>query len=223
MHVDGAYGGAGLAAPSVRELFDGRGPGRQLHRRPAQVALRPVRLLRSALPRPGAGPGRARAERELPRPDRPRRCGTRPTWRSTCPVGLAACLSGSAWPRTAPIAMSRRWSRPWTSRGPWPTAIRSSSHLRLVCEPQLSVLLFERPGWNTDDYRDWSQRMAHEGVILCLPTTWRGASGAAAGLRQPRHTGRTGHRGAGHVALRPSTATRSTDATDWTSAATSFD
>jgi len=53
-------------------------------------------------------------------------------------------------------------------------AIRSSTHLKLVCEPQLSVLLFQRTGWDTEDYHDWSQRMAHEGVILCIPTTWRG-------------------------------------------------
>ena len=53
-------------------------------------------------------------------------------------------------------------------------AIRSSSHLELVCEPQLSVLLFRRVGWNPESYREWSQRLAREGVILCLPTTWHG-------------------------------------------------
>ena len=44
----------------------------------------------------------------------------------------------------------------------------------LVCEPQLSVLLFRRVGWHRGAYREWSQRMAGEGVILCLPTTWHG-------------------------------------------------
>ena len=29
-------------------------------------------------------------------------------------------------------------------------------------------------GWDADTYREWSQRMAREGVILCLPTTWHG-------------------------------------------------
>ena len=53
-------------------------------------------------------------------------------------------------------------------------AIRSSSHLDLVCEPQLSVLLFRRVGWDSDTYSEWSQRLAREGVILCLPTTWHG-------------------------------------------------
>ena len=48
MHVDGAYGGAGLAAPSVRDRYRGHRARRQLHRRPAQVAVRAVRLLRAA-------------------------------------------------------------------------------------------------------------------------------------------------------------------------------
>jgi glutamate/tyrosine decarboxylase-like PLP-dependent enzyme len=53
-------------------------------------------------------------------------------------------------------------------------AIESSRHLNLACEPQLSVLLFQRAGWQAEDYREWSHRTAHEGVILCLPSTWRG-------------------------------------------------
>ena len=40
LHVDGAYGGAALAAPSARHLFNGDRARRQLHRRPTQVALR---------------------------------------------------------------------------------------------------------------------------------------------------------------------------------------
>ena len=39
---------------------------RLVHRRPAQVAVRAVRLLRAALPRPGAGPRRAHPARGLP-------------------------------------------------------------------------------------------------------------------------------------------------------------
>jgi hypothetical protein len=36
------------------------------------------------------------------------------------------------------------------------------------------VLLFERPGWDEQDYASWSGSMARDGVILCLSTTWRG-------------------------------------------------
>ena len=47
----------GLAAPSVRQLFDGIERGRLVHRRSAQVAVRAVRLLRAALSRSGARRG----------------------------------------------------------------------------------------------------------------------------------------------------------------------
>ena len=29
-------------------------------------------------------------------------------------------------------------------------------------------------GWDPETYSEWSQRMARDGVILCLPTTWHG-------------------------------------------------
>jgi len=51
-------------------------------------------------------------------------------------------------------------------------AIRASDHLDLVCEPELSVLPFERPGWDEYAYAVWSNALAKEGVILCVPTQW---------------------------------------------------
>jgi len=49
---------------------------------------------------------------------------------------------------------------------------RASDHLDLVCEPELSVLLFERPGWDEHAYAVWSNALAKKGVILCVPTKW---------------------------------------------------
>ncbi len=51
--------------------------------------------------------------------------------------------------------------------------IRGCQHLRLLLEPTLSVVLFDRPGWTDEDYRSWSTQMAADGEILCLPTRWR--------------------------------------------------
>jgi aspartate/methionine/tyrosine aminotransferase len=48
--------------------------------------------------------------------------------------------------------------------------------LELVREPELSVLLFVRIGWTAEQYSGWSKQAAHDGVILCVPTTWRGQS-----------------------------------------------
>lgn len=52
--------------------------------------------------------------------------------------------------------------------------IEALPHLELVQPPELSVLLFARPGWDVADYQQWSQQAALEGSILCVPTTWRG-------------------------------------------------
>ena len=50
--------------------------------------------------------------------------------------------------------------------------LRRIPQLSLLLEPTLSVVLFERPGW--DDVAGWSRRLALEGRILCVPTQWMG-------------------------------------------------
>ena len=112
LHVDGAYGGAGAVRAQRPRPVPRRRARRLVHRRPAQVAVRAVRLLRAALPRPGAGPRRPHAARRLPRGAQRRgRRGTRPTTPSTCPAGPAGCRSGSRSRRTAPTRTPRRSSR----------------------------------------------------------------------------------------------------------------
>ena len=102
-------------APPVRR---GRA-GRQLHRRSAQVAVRPVRLVRPRVPRSGDRPPRPhparRVPRRAPRRSRPRQrggglehLGLRPP---PHPPGARACRSGSAWRPTAPTPMRRRSRR----------------------------------------------------------------------------------------------------------------
>ena len=68
-HVDGAYGGAGLFAPSVRRCFDGIEHADSFVLDSAQVAVRAVRLCRAAVPRACLGPLRAQAGRVVPRRD----------------------------------------------------------------------------------------------------------------------------------------------------------
>jgi glutamate/tyrosine decarboxylase-like PLP-dependent enzyme len=50
--------------------------------------------------------------------------------------------------------------------------IEQRDHLRLVLAPELSVVLFERVGWDMARCSAWSHEMALAGVILCVPTTW---------------------------------------------------
>jgi glutamate/tyrosine decarboxylase-like PLP-dependent enzyme len=52
--------------------------------------------------------------------------------------------------------------------------IRSREHVRLLLEPQLSILVFERVGWAADDYARWSSRILEEQLGFVTPTTHAG-------------------------------------------------
>ncbi len=52
-------------------------------------------------------------------------------------------------------------------------AVDQHEQFELLLRPQLSIVLFSRIGWTTDDYHLWSTTRAHEGVALIVPTTWR--------------------------------------------------
>ncbi|WP_310526253.1 pyridoxal-dependent decarboxylase [Nocardioides sp.] len=173
MHVDGAYGGAGLAAPSVRALFEGVERADSFIVDPHKWLFAPYDSC-ALLYRDPASARAAHAQNAnyLDQIDRgswnpadlavhlSRRVRGLPFWFSLATHGTDRYAA--AVERTLDISRTVA------------AAIRSSSHLELVCEPQLSVLLFRRVGWNPEAYREWSQRLAREGVILCLPTTWHG-------------------------------------------------
>jgi glutamate/tyrosine decarboxylase-like PLP-dependent enzyme len=52
--------------------------------------------------------------------------------------------------------------------------IRAAEHLRLLCEPELSVVVFERLGWGVDDYARWSSRLLDEQIGFVTPTKHQG-------------------------------------------------
>ena len=173
MHVDGAYGGAGLAAPSVRELFDGVERADSFNVDPHKWLFAPYDCCALLYRDPAqARAAHAQSANYLDQIDHEmwnpadlaihlsRRARGLPFWFSLATHGTDRYV--------AAVEQTLDTSRTVA------TAIRSSSFLNLVCDPQLSVLLFERPGWDAGAYREWSQRMAREGVILCVPTTWQG-------------------------------------------------
>jgi hypothetical protein len=55
-----------------------------------------------------------------------------------------------------------------------------------VREPELSVLLFRRLGWEAADYWQWGQRLLDEQVALVLPSHWQGETVARIVLLNPR-------------------------------------
>ena len=173
VHVDGAYGGAGLAAPSVRHLFDGIEQADSFIVDPHKWLFAPYDCC-------------ALVYRE---PERAREVHTqhasyldhidRESWN---PADMALHLSRRA--RGLPLWFSlathgtdkyrEAVELSLTTARAVATWIGEQSFVRLVHEPELSVVLFERPGFSFDDYTEWSKRTADAGAMLCVPTTWRG-------------------------------------------------
>jgi glutamate/tyrosine decarboxylase-like PLP-dependent enzyme len=48
--------------------------------------------------------------------------------------------------------------------------IEASDHLRLVWDPQLSIVVFERIGWEAHDYQRWSEEMLESGAAFVVPS-----------------------------------------------------
>jgi glutamate/tyrosine decarboxylase-like PLP-dependent enzyme len=172
LHVDGAYGGAALAAPSVRHRFDGIERADSFIVDPHKWLFAPYDCCALLYREPErARAAHAQSAGYLDAIDRE-------VWN---PADLAVHLSRRA--RGLPFWFSlatygtRRYAaaveQTLVVAGQVAAAIADSDHLRLVCEPELSVVLFERPGWSPEQYHSWSRRLAREGVILCVPTRWR--------------------------------------------------
>ncbi len=48
--------------------------------------------------------------------------------------------------------------------------IDADDRLDLICEPELSVVVFRRRGWSTDDCNMWSDRLLNRGLAFVVPT-----------------------------------------------------
>ncbi len=48
--------------------------------------------------------------------------------------------------------------------------IEAADHLRLVWEPQLSIVVFERVGWDAADYQAWTEATMDDGTAFVVPS-----------------------------------------------------
>lgn len=173
-HVDGAYGGAGLAAPSVRPLFNGIeradsfivDPHKWLFAPFDSCALlyRDPTLARAAHTQhasyldPVTVPGEWNPSDYAVQLTR--RARGLPFWFSLAVHGTAAYRH--AVERTLAVANEGA------------QIIRAAEHVQLLAEPDLSVLVFARRGWAEDDYANWSARLLAEQAAFVTPTRHRG-------------------------------------------------
>ena len=51
--------------------------------------------------------------------------------------------------------------------------------------PELSIVLFRRPGWDGADYHAWSMRLLEEQTGFVTPTAWEGETVARFAFLHP--------------------------------------
>ena len=66
--------------------------------------------------------------------------------------------------------------------------IRARPELELLLEPELSVLVFRRRGWEAADYARWAAELRSSGTAFVMPTTVAGETVARLALVNPRTT-----------------------------------
>ncbi|MEY3908879.1 MAG: hypothetical protein RLZZ90_786 [Actinomycetota bacterium] len=66
--------------------------------------------------------------------------------------------------------------------------IRNRAGLKLVREPELSVVVFTKDGWTLPDYDRWSKRLLDRGEAFVVPSSHQGKPNARFAIVNPRTT-----------------------------------
>jgi aromatic-L-amino-acid/L-tryptophan decarboxylase len=187
-HVDGAYGGAGLFAPSVRRRYDGVEHADSFVVDPhkwlfapfdcAALLYRDPALARSVHTQDASY---LDVIHDKPAEWNPtdyayhltRRARGLPLWFSLSVHGVQAY--------TTAIETAIRLA------GEAAAEISTRSHLELVREPSLGIVLFRRPGWAPRQYTEWADQLLRDQVAFLPPTAWEGETVARFAFLHP-HT-----------------------------------
>jgi aromatic-L-amino-acid/L-tryptophan decarboxylase len=187
-HVDGAYGGAGLFAPSVVARFDGVERADSFVVDPHKWLFAPFDCAALLYREPALARSVHRQDasyleviHDTPGEWNPtdyahhltRRARGLPLWFSMCVHGIRAY--SDAIERA--IELARETAR----------EIARRDYLELIMEPDLSVVLFRRRGWTSEYYARWSRELLDEQVAFMPPTAWEGQTVARFAFLHP-HT-----------------------------------
>jgi L-2,4-diaminobutyrate decarboxylase len=189
LHVDGAYGAAGLLAPSVRDRFRGIehvdsfivDPHKWLFAPYDSCALvyRDPDRARAAHRQDAFYLDALNATSEWNPSDFAHHLSRRPRG---LPLWFSLATYGTDAYRDAVervLAVTREAADEIRRRRP---------ELELILEPELSVVLFRRLGWGPDDYEAWWRRALERQVGFVQPTTWEGEKVARLCFVNPRTT-----------------------------------
>jgi aromatic-L-amino-acid decarboxylase len=187
-HVDGAYGGAGLFAPSVRSRYDGIEHADSFIVDPHKWLFAPFDCAALLYRDPAVARSVHKQDasyldviHDTPGEWNPtdyayhltRRARGLPLWFSLAVYGTDAYTEAIE----AAIELARQTA----------TEIRARDHLELIREPELGVVLFRRRGWDPAAYTRWADQLLTDQVAFIPPSAWEGETVARFAFLHP-HT-----------------------------------
>lgn len=189
MHVDAAYGGGGLLGKSTRPDFAGIERSDSLVVDPhkwlyapldcAALLYRNPSLARSVHGQQAAYLDSVNDETQGWNPgdyayQLTRRARGLPFWFSLAVHGADAYRAAVEQVLATTRAAAER--------------IRALPHLDLLLEPELSIVLFRRHGWDAAQYSAWSDQLMNDQIALVVPTRWHGETVARLAFLHPDTT-----------------------------------
>jgi aromatic-L-amino-acid/L-tryptophan decarboxylase len=187
-HVDGAYGGAGLFAPSIRSRYDGVEHADSFIVDPHKWLFSPFDCAALLYRNPSLARSVHKQDasyldviHDSPGEWNPtdyayhltRRARGLPLWFSLSVYGVDAYSRAI---ETA-LELARQTA----------AEIRARENLELIREPELGVVLFRRRGWASAQYTRWADQLLDDQVAFIPPSAWEGETVARFAFLHP-HT-----------------------------------
>ncbi len=175
LHVDAAYGGAALFAPSVRDRFAGIENADSLVIDPHKWLMAPFDAAALLYAQPRLAKAVHTQDASYLDPlhtaeaawnasdyayQLTRRARGLPFWFSLAVNGTDAYRDAIEHS----IALARQTAG----------LIRANPLLELIREPELSTVMFRRAGWQAAGYRSWSERLLADQIGFVTPSSWEG-------------------------------------------------